>query len=513
MSACPVSKPSSVLRAVSEAERAVRDAADHAEHQPPTSGSSVSLHASPSLPSLIPNSPSSSPSTARTSRYSSLTSQMSSTSDIFQPPNVGGWWAPDFDRGSMSSTGSSSPRHPPSHRANSYPSVLPFSDEHADKRRRSDGPPALRDAEESARLRWQAQSRNASFPTTNSPLGTPSSGLRSLLHPPQSASAAMSRQSISAGSGFSSPLTPFHEHPPGEFPFETRKIAPVPSRSASIVGGQLAQSFADLTATEQLDRRSSLAQTEMRPPLLVPDRRLSSIQPSPSVSRESSPRPSLPPLTHNRPPSVDPIRRQSVTRPPSPDHSGAALRRSSLAELIMASSGDDVAMANGQFNKNPSFSSVPLAKSSLSEPVPPNTAAPLITGWPSRRLSAESVISAPGISLNSDGEGLTPPSIRNKRRTVHPPQNDEDVDMNGENAMRGMEVLAESAAQRVQEAERDQDDDPLKGGMINQPGGPGVGPKYACAFCAKTFSRPSSLRIHTYSRELIYPLTCDIADG
>ncbi|NXD32698.1 YL8J protein, partial [Spelaeornis formosus] len=36
----------------------------------------------------------------------------------------------------------------------------------------------------------------------------------------------------------------------------------------------------------------------------------------------------------------------------------------------------------------------------------------------------------------------------------------------------------------------------------------GAGPKYACAFCAKTFSRPSSLRIHTYSHTGERPFVC-----
>jgi hypothetical protein len=61
--------------------------------------------------------------------------------------------------------------------------------------------------------------------------------------------------------------------------------------------------------------------------------------------------------------------------------------------------------------------------------------------------------------------------------------------------MQGMEVLAESAS-RVQE-EMDEGSPP--GQVIMS----GAGPKYACAFCAKTFSRPSSLRIHTYSREFV----------
>ena len=500
------------------------------EHPPTPSTTSGSLYNSPSLPSLVPNSPSS-PSTTRTSRYSSLTSQLSSASEPFQPGS-GGWWAPEFDRGPLSSSGS--PRYPGPHRANSYPTVQPYIDEHADKRRRSDGPPPLRDSEESARLRWQAQSRNASYPTSGpalTPTGSASGGLRSLLHPPPSSS-AMSRASVSGSSGFNSPLTPFHEHPGtlDEYPFD-RRIAPVPSRSSSIVGGQLAQSFADLSASERADRRSPSTHTDMAPPS-VPDRRQSSFHLS-QTPDSAFPRPNLPPMNLSRPPSTGPpisrppstgpgsqaSRRQSLSRPASPDDAlRPALRRSSLTEAIMANSGDRIPATSGFHSGPPTAHSTPLEK-----PFPQDCRlhppAPLITGWPVRRVSTGSAASTPGISLNSDNEGpaSAPVSVRGKKRAAETKE-EADEDMAGDPGMRGMEVLAESAS-RIQEAEKDHEDSdhsPTKNGSVSSasgllqgtivPGQGGAGPKYACAFCAKTFSRPSSLRIHTYSREFYCPV-------
>lgn len=500
----------------------------------PSTPSSSSLYASPSLPSLVPNSPLSSPSTARTSRYSSLGSTMSSASDMQHPPN--GWWAPEFSElnanraRSMSTT---SPIPLSGNRSNSYPFAQPSVDAHSDKRRRSDDPPTSRDTEEGSRLRWVAQNRNASFPNALTNSGSSSThGLRSLLHPPQASSASMSKSisGVSQSSALSSPLTPFAEHQrtPEEFPFEKR--AATPSRTGSI-GGQLAQSFADLTASErERERRSPLGpqsprHTEMLPPGLPPDRRQSSPHASALADPMSRTLPSPHPLS--RPPSTNPspaplpletesLHRQSLTRPSTPDGpERPTLRRSSLTEIIMAKSGDDVAMATGKFQPQPlhrhsahAIQTVPQASDKISSTElqrRSSTPLPTISGWqPSRGPSTDGPDLAHGntISLDSDGEGVGAlPSIRAKKRGFEGQKPLGDVDMDGDPGMRGMEVLAESA-RRVSESNEDKDE------LNGESGGSLVGPKYTCAFCAKTFSRPSSLRIHTYSHTGERPFVC-----
>ena len=171
----------------------------------------------------------------------------------------------------------------------------------------------------------------------------------------------------------------------------------------------------------------------------------------------------------------------------------------------MAKSGDDVAMAGGRYTSQ-RFES-PVSTPALGPSDPGAGPPPLLTGWPGRRISDDS--GAPFSSLPSmrSDDGAPIPSLRGRKRSVVP-RDDEDMEPQGDPAMRGMEVLAESA-RRVQEAETKESEVPEQASGAGEQGANGVvaigtGPKYVCSHCAKTFSRPSSLRIHTYSRE--YPL-------
>ncbi|WVR07235.1 hypothetical protein IAU60_004276 [Kwoniella sp. DSM 27419] len=450
--------------------------------------SSSQLFQSPSLPSLIPNSPSSSPNSSRTSRYSSMASSN-------MPDNHAGWWAPEFQSGSPFQTAP--------HRANSFPSQPYVHEDHDAKRRRSDGPPAIRDAEESARLRWQAQSRNASFPSASPGPGYHSNnhGLRTLLHPPQATSAAisasMSRGSIS-GSNSGTPLSPTMENgmPP------PRPGGSV-SRNLSLVGGQLSRHFADLSAA---DRASASPSREMPPlPHVGPTERRPSMFPSLSSGDEG--RLMAPPANTSRTPSPgsDNLRRQSLTRPSSPENgSRPELRRSSLTEIIMAKSGDSLTMTKGRFHAPPSeIASVAKEKPSFSEPMPAVNSRHSSAAW-SRRESADSVRSS-GIH-DHDGHPQPPSRKRSAVGFGHAgDEDDDDTEMESDPAMRGMEVLVAAAAEEERKGRRSSEEDregsPSKGGVAG-------GPKYTCAFCAKTFSRPSSLRIHTYSHTGERPYVC-----
>ncbi|KAK4687204.1 hypothetical protein P7C73_g2914, partial [Tremellales sp. Uapishka_1] len=380
------------------------------------------LFASPGLPAL--QSPSASPSSSLASRYSFTSS---APPDY---PNAGGWWAPD------------SFPIPPLSRSRTYPTQPYAVDEEQDiKRRRSDGPPVSRDAEESARLRYQSQSRNASFPNSGPIHSAP---LRSLLHPPSAMSSGMSRASLSQGSsGLSTPPV-LPERTGSAFAFNRRESSSS-SRSPSL---QLSHSFADLSASER-----GPARPEMLPPLSTsrspvgPDRR-------PSVLARLSSEDSrvLPPLPNGQG-ARSRESRAPLTRPPSPE-GGSRPRRSSLTELIMANSGDDKA-------------------------------------FPSVLQTVPTTGRMPSVSSESGNEGpLLNLSSRRRKREDGEEGSDPVVDG-------GLDVLA-----RVAETEKrlddEREDSPTKAG----------GPKYGCKFCAKTFSRPSSLRIHTYSHTGERPFVC-----
>lgn len=410
---------------------------------------------------------------SRTSRFSSFASS--------EP----GWWAPDDRERSGSFSSVSQPR-------GSF-SRGPLNEEPDFKRRRSDLPPALEDADEVARLKWQAQSRNASFPASGSGSISGGSGgfghgLRTMLYPPI---ASGSRGSISGN--LPSPLSPS---------MESRYDSDYHSSSLrnSPMTGPLARSFAELSAN---------------------DNGLSDRRPS-NLSRRSND--SIPPLPPSRRESVaslvapDDHPGRSLTRPSSPEPSNkqGAPRRSSLAELIMAHSGDDVALRRSRENQ---YLSTPPVKNG-------DAGSPKLFHLAPRRESTESAMSVQSVPAFSDPLSPKRLAVHNSRResatstpkamadlrrssfasTVAGAEDDE-LDVKGDPGMHGMEVLAESA-RRVADAERNKaassNNASSNGDVESSPpkaSGSSSGPKYTCQFCHKTFSRPSSLRIHTYSRE------------
>jgi hypothetical protein len=401
-----------------------------------------------SLPSLSSNSPGGSPSTIRSSRYSSMASG-SSMGDAQQ-----GWWNPKFERPPSTS------QAPPS-RASPIPLNLQITDDHDAKRRRSDQSPIVRDHDEQNRLRWLAQSRNASYPiakTANSGTSGPSSqGDSRMMHPPAAPNAA--RGSIS-----------HHD----SFPFDRR---PSPAtRALSLVSGSLSRSFAEMTATErekERERQGSLSSPNDMPPPYGADRRGSSM----SIAEIQKQR-----ANTATPPEIF----RAQTNPPGPLSPHRQNSRSSLSELIKAQSGDGAPTSSSRFE------TYPLEKSSLSEPGP--------AAWlPSRRSSASSTRSnsTPGVTVNlNNDDGFA-------RHPYYPAARPPGPGPALGDSMSGMDMLAESA-RRVSEQDEyrrvsgyphqleERDESPKPGQ---------VGPKYQCAYCTKTFSRPSSLRIHTYSRK------------
>lgn len=483
--------------------KALLNATDQA---PLVSPFAQSFFTSPSVnSSASATSPLGSP-TSRTSRFSSFTSSVAEGTQ--------GWWAPEERSHSFSGY-----PQPPS-RSGSFSARVVDDDGPDVKRRRSDLAPTLPDADEIARLKWQAQSRNASFPVTGS-ISTGSSGLRSMLYPPPAMSGNHSRGSMSGP--LSSPLSP-----PIESPFQQHHNQ---SRQGSLTG-PLARSFADLSASER-----SPSQVIPRTTSPTPIERRPSLYSRSSLSNESVPqlpsrRTSLATLPSATSASADPPQRGALTRPPSPEPSARPPRRSSLAELIMAKSGDDIAIAKGGrfFTPPVTSATAPERTPEQLQPQPQpqqqqQLSAPTNPSWLTRRESTDSVRSAsslPGhvFAGEPDHGG---PSVPRRRSAVVPSvskmgpdsrrsfamEEDELADPKSDPGMRGMEVLAESA-RRVADAERkDSTDDRDASPSKPNSGGPSSGPKYPCQYCAKTFSRPSSLRIHTYSRELpLTPLLC-----
>jgi hypothetical protein len=420
--------------------------------------SSGSLFQSPSLPSL--NSPSESPSNTRTSRYSSITSTPTpSTADSFSP-HYQGWWAPDPHSGPSRHT------RPQPYRTYSQP-VVDITDQeqhNTGKRRRSDGPPALRDAEESTRIRWQAQSRNASYPIANAgsisgPSGGEYQGGFRTLYPP---TAMIARGTVS-GQGHS----PVME-------MGTSRSAPILSRNVSIVGGQLSQTFADLRANEREGSREDVGSNNPisghsdRRSSLFPGLHAGGQDPVPHVIPSSSPRRGAVHSTAS--PALS--RQYSMTRPPTPERlttSRPMIRRSSVTN-------DAILQTGGYVNEGQhSRAGIPQSNKDFrpSFGVDRGDESGRVHGWGSRRASGDS---HGGSKVTAKPHDDREPC---RKRSVG------DVDMIPDPDLRGLSTKRSPSLERKDDL----------------PNTTAQGPKYMCDYCAKTFTRPSSLRIHVYSRK------------
>jgi hypothetical protein len=164
-----------------------------------------------------------------------------------------------------------------------------------------------------------------------------------------------------------------------------------------------------------------------------------------------------------------------------------------LAEQIMVKSGDAALAQSGRL---------------FTPDIPHDRDVPYI----GRRESTESIMSNTSATfvnhLIAEPESMVP---RDRRTALVAPASgarrpsfglvsEDEPETKGDPGMRGMEVLAESA-RRVADAERkDSMEDDQPAGSPAKPSGGSTGPKYPCQYCKKAFTRPSSLRIHTYSR-------------
>lgn len=431
---------------------------DDCGRHPPclTTSASIPVYPSPYFLSLASSPPSSSPSVAQTLHYSSRASHQTFTSDQYGRQRLSGWSAPHPDRASSSSADVSSPKHASKLRFLSDHSTA---GEHTYKQRRFDSLPTWF-AREPAKERWQAQKRKAYSPKMSPLSYIPDSGSmraqRSLLHP-QTAAPAMSAHYLSEERNFTPRFGHVIELPPRQAPFQRSSVGSQPSERGTIVDCELVHPSAGLTAAKGRGRQIVQSHTEMQSPPIVHDRRLDPI-PAAAVSSRRSSSQSLP----------------FVIVPP-PHESTPAI----------------------------------CEKPRVHKPVQSLGARPLITGWPTPREFTDNAIpsSALNITFDSGQGGQSPRSLRDKRRPAQPPstlREETDIEMNGEDATHSLKIVAQTEAGRVEAASDQGDLDESSPGAMIIRCGPDVRPEYACAYCAKRFARPSSLRIHIYSREYIF---------